>query len=186
MARRGASEDPKVAALREARCLNPHPEAGDRRGVPAPGVLRRPRRGAGQVRDGAAVRVDGGRSPPRRRRSGTPGRPTTQAAAALDEHGPGRAGAGQARAARRAQAHRRRCAPSPSKRWPPTPACGRRDLAGPDRGALRRARAPPLDRAALARRRERALQKPLTCPPASPERRTPVPVPATLTWPRGC
>ena len=25
MARRGASEDPKVAALREARCLNPHP-----------------------------------------------------------------------------------------------------------------------------------------------------------------
>ena len=26
MARRGASEDPKVAALREARCLNPHPE----------------------------------------------------------------------------------------------------------------------------------------------------------------
>jgi transposase len=27
MARRGASEDPKVAALREARCLNPHPEA---------------------------------------------------------------------------------------------------------------------------------------------------------------
>jgi transposase len=27
MARRGASGDPKVAALREARCLNPHPEA---------------------------------------------------------------------------------------------------------------------------------------------------------------
>lgn len=26
MARRGASEDPKVAALREARCLNPRPE----------------------------------------------------------------------------------------------------------------------------------------------------------------
>jgi transposase len=26
MARRGAREDPKVAALREARCLNPHPE----------------------------------------------------------------------------------------------------------------------------------------------------------------
>jgi len=26
MARRSASEDPKVAALREARCLNPHPE----------------------------------------------------------------------------------------------------------------------------------------------------------------
>lgn len=26
MARRGASKDPKVAALREARCLNPHPE----------------------------------------------------------------------------------------------------------------------------------------------------------------
>jgi transposase len=26
MTRRGASEDPKVAALREARCLNPHPE----------------------------------------------------------------------------------------------------------------------------------------------------------------
>ncbi len=26
MARRGAPEDPKTAALREARCLNPHPE----------------------------------------------------------------------------------------------------------------------------------------------------------------
>jgi transposase len=26
MGRRGASEDPKTAALREARCLNPHPE----------------------------------------------------------------------------------------------------------------------------------------------------------------
>jgi transposase len=26
MARRGSSEDPKVAALRESRCLNPHPE----------------------------------------------------------------------------------------------------------------------------------------------------------------
>lgn len=26
MTRRGASEDPKVAALREARCLNPHPD----------------------------------------------------------------------------------------------------------------------------------------------------------------
>lgn len=26
MARSGASEDPKVAALRQARCLNPHPE----------------------------------------------------------------------------------------------------------------------------------------------------------------
>src|SRR4029453_2395597 len=27
MGRRRVSEDPKVAALREARCLNPHPEA---------------------------------------------------------------------------------------------------------------------------------------------------------------
>jgi transposase len=27
MARRGTREDPKIAALREARCLNPHPEA---------------------------------------------------------------------------------------------------------------------------------------------------------------
>ena len=26
MARRGSSEDPKVAALRESRCLNPRPE----------------------------------------------------------------------------------------------------------------------------------------------------------------
>jgi hypothetical protein len=26
MARRGPGEDPKAAALREARCLNPHPE----------------------------------------------------------------------------------------------------------------------------------------------------------------
>lgn len=26
MARRGSAEDPKVSALRESRCLNPHPE----------------------------------------------------------------------------------------------------------------------------------------------------------------
>jgi len=53
MALRESPADPKVAALRESRCLNPHPRAGHRPGFPGRGVLRPPGRGAGQVRDGA-------------------------------------------------------------------------------------------------------------------------------------
>jgi hypothetical protein len=51
MAPRGSPEDPKVTALRESRCLNPHPEQVTDETFGA--VLRRPRRRAGQIRDGA-------------------------------------------------------------------------------------------------------------------------------------
>jgi hypothetical protein len=43
MAPRGPSEDPKVTALRESRCLNPHPEqvTDDAHQPPAPPPLRK-------------------------------------------------------------------------------------------------------------------------------------------------
>ena len=69
MAGQQGRQDPKEAALAAARCLNPHPGAGDRPGVPGQRLLRRPGRGAGQVRDGA--QGQGG------------GAPVTEAAAAF-------------------------------------------------------------------------------------------------------
>ena len=122
MAPRGPSEDPKVAALRESRCLNPHPEqvtdpaflAGEffdaRDAVQVKyEMVRRVKRGrrAGH-RDGGGVRVlpavvlPGGRRPGRLRA--------------------GRAGAGQARAPRAATSSPARSSPGPSSSWPPIPA----------------------------------------------------------------
>ena len=73
------TEDPKVTALRESRCLNPHPEQVTDPAFLAERVLRCPRRGAGQVRDGAPrQRWTARRSPRLPRRSGTPGRRTTR------------------------------------------------------------------------------------------------------------
>src|SRR6266511_137420 len=48
----GSRRDPKVEALRAERSLNPPPRGRHRRGVREFGVLRRPRPGAGEVRDG--------------------------------------------------------------------------------------------------------------------------------------
>ena len=170
MARRGASEDPKVAALREARCLNPHPGGGDRRGVPGPRSSSTPAtRCRSSTRWCAGSGWTASRSPRRRRRSGTPGRPTTRPPPRWTHPGwtgwcrpsPGRGGAHKLTDevlawAEQAAGRRSR-------------ACGRPELAGADRGALRRARAPPLDRASAGPPPGAPLQKPLTCPPTSPE-----------------
>src|SRR5580692_8325 len=85
----------------------PAPGAGDRPGVPGQRLLRRPRRGAGQVRDGAEGRG--------RRRSGDRGRGGVRVlpAGLLRRGGragglrAARSGAREARAARRQQADRR-------------------------------------------------------------------------------
>src|SRR5260370_19535094 len=154
----------------------PAPGAGDRSGVPGQRVLRRPRRGPGQIRDGAAGQ--GGRRPGHRGRRGVrvlparllPGglRPGTLRA--------GRPGPGPARAARAAQAHR----PDPhlgraaARRQPPPPPSA---AGAPDRGVLRRARAPPVGRESAGPPPGAPPPKPLTCPPARRGRRTPRPCP---------
>src|SRR5260370_10139594 len=84
----------------------PAPRAGARRGLPGRGLLRRPRRGAGQIRDGAPRQ--------RGRRTGYRDRGGVRVLPAVVLPGsrragrlrPGRAGTGQARAPRRPQAHR--------------------------------------------------------------------------------
>ena len=68
MAGQQGRQDPKEAALAEARCLNPHPEQVTDPEFLAQRLLRRPGRGAGQVRDGA---------------QGRRGAPVTEAAAAF-------------------------------------------------------------------------------------------------------
>ena len=104
----------------------PAPGAGDRCGVPGQRLLRRPGRGAGQVRDGA--QGAGGRRPGHRGRRGVRVLP-----AGLLRRGrragvlrAGRAGARPARAARRPASSPRRSSPGPRSSWPPTPRCARR------------------------------------------------------------
>ena len=168
-----------MAALRESRCLNPHPEQVTDPAFLAERVLRRPRRGAGQVRDGAPRHAWTARRSPRRpRRSGTPGRRTTRQpphwpASGLDGLVPARPGPrgghklterdprlGRGAAGRRSAAEARR----PGR---------------PHRGGIRRARAPPLRRAG-AGPPPGAPQKPLTHPPATADRRTARPCPCDL------
>ena len=82
--------DPKAAALAETRTLNPRPEAVRDEEFGVLGVLRRPRSGAGQIRDGApGAGGRGRRSRRRRRRSGSPGPSFYEAAAAVDRDGLG-------------------------------------------------------------------------------------------------
>ena len=98
---------------------------GDRRAVRRGGVLRHPRSGAGQVRDGAG----GPRG--RRSRHASGGRVRVLPAVVL-RHG-GRAGGRRAAGAGRPSPGRRkrtssplRCARSASSSWPPTPLCARK------------------------------------------------------------
>ena len=123
----------------------PASRAGHRRGVPCRRLLRRPRRGAGQVRDGAPR--------PRGRRAGDRDRGGVRVLPAAVLPGrcrpggirAGGAGAGQARAPRGSQAHRA------------DPGLGRTAAGGRSRPEARRwpglsqefrgARAPPLRRA---------------------------------------
>ena len=84
----------------------PAPGAGDRPGVPGQRLLRRPGRGAGQVRDGA--QGQGRRRPGDRGCRGVRVLPAgvLRRGRRAGVLGTGRAGAGQARAAQRQQAHR--------------------------------------------------------------------------------
>jgi len=141
MARRGPGGDPKAAALREARCLNPHPEQ-----VSDAAFL------TGEFFDARdvvqvkyemvrAVTVD---KVPVTAAAAAFGysRPSSyQAAAALERSGlegwclpgPGRAGR---------TSSPRRSWPGPSRRWPPTPHCGQPPWPGRSRRTSACARTP--------------------------------------------
>ena len=177
MAGQQGRPDPKEAALAGARCLNPHPEQ-----VTDPGFL------SGEffdARDAVQVKYEMVRNV---KADGVPvteaaaafgySRPSYyEAAAALERSGleglvparPGPRGAHKlteeiSRLGRTAAGRRSRPAPG---------AAG-----APDRGVLRRARAPPLGRARAGPPPGAPLQKPLTCPPARGGRRS--------TGPRPC
>ena len=178
MSPRGSSEDPKMTALRESRCLNPHPEQ-----VTDPAFLAE---GFFDARDAVQVKYE------MVRRVSVDGAPVTAAAAAFGYSRPSYyqaaaalAAAGldglvpaEARAPRRPQAHRtdpglgRTAAGGRSR-----PEAGRAGRA--DRRGVRGARAPPLHRAS-AGPLPGALQKPLTHPPASAERSRTRPCPRDL------
>jgi hypothetical protein len=141
--RRGQETGPQGGGADAGALPEPAPRAGDRPGIPGQRLLRRPGRGAGQVRDGA--QGQGWRRPGHRGRRGVRVLPP-----GLLRRGRGagvgrarRAGAGQARAARRPQADQ--ADPRLGRG-----AAGRRPgaapgaAAGPDRGRLRRARATPV------------------------------------------
>ena len=176
MAPRGSSEDPKVTALRESRCLNPHPEQ-----VTDPGFL------SGEffdARDAVQVKYE------MVRRVTVDGVPVTaaaaafgysrpsyyQAAAALAGSGleglvparPGPRGGHKLTEQILAWAEQRLAADPALK-----PAAGRAHRRG-----VRGARAPPLHRAGAGP--PGALQKPLTHPPPSAGRRRARPCPCSL------
>ena len=178
MARRQTGPDPKEAALAEARCLNPHPEQ-----VTDPEFLASDffdARDAVQVKYEMVRKVKAGGAPVTEAAAAFGySRPAYyQAAAALERSGleglvparPGPRGAAQAdrgdpRLGRAAAGRRPGAAPG---------AAGR-----PDRGGLRRARAPPLGRASAGPPPGAPLQKPLTCPPARCGRRITRPCPCS-------
>ena len=121
MAPRGPSEDPKVTALRESRCLNPHPEQ-----VTDEAFL------AGEffdARDAVQVKYEMVRRVTRGRRAGDRDRGGVRVLPAVVLPGrrrPGRiraggAGAGQARAPRRPQAHRADPRLGRGSSWRPIP-----------------------------------------------------------------
>ena len=176
MARREPGEDPKAAALREARCLNPHPEQVSDAAFLAEEFF--------DARDVVQVKYEMVRAVtvdkvPVTAAAAAFGysRPSYyQAAAALAAIRAGRARARQARAAPGAQAHRGDpgLGRAGAGRRPRT-AASRPGRA--DRGELRRARAPPVHRASAGPAPGTPLQKPLTYPPAHRERRSTRPCP---------
>ena len=177
MARRGASGDPKVAALREARCLNPHPEQVTDEAFGSQEFFDA--RDAVQVKYEMVrrVRVDGDSVTAAAAAFGYSRPSYYEAAAALDESGPGRAGAGQARAARRAQAHRRDVLAWAEQALAADPGLRPAELVGTRSRHASACACTPARSSARWPAAGSALQKPLTCPPTSPGRRTPAPVP---------
>ena len=179
MARREGRPDPKEAALAEARCLNPHPEQ-----VTDPEFLASDffdARDVVQVKYEMVRKVKADGAPVTDGRRGVrvlPARPTTRRPPRWSAPGwkgwcparPGPRGAAQAhrgdpRLGRGAAGRRPGAAPGAA--------------AGPDRGVLRRARAPPLGRASAGPPPGAPLQKPLTCPPARCGRRSTRPCPCS-------
>ena len=161
MARRDARPDPKEAALAGARCLNPHPEQVTDAEFLASEFF--------DARDAVQVKYE------MVRKVRAAGVPVTEAAAAFGYSRPAYYAAaaalessgleglvpGPARAARRQQAHRGdpRLGRGAARRQPrAAPGAA----AGPDRGGLRRARAPPLGRASAGPPPRAPLQK-MTC-----------------------
>ena len=130
MARRGGSEDPKVAALREARCLNPHPEDVTDAAFGSQEFFDA--RDAVQVKYEMVrrVRVDGDSVTTAAAAFGYSRPSYYEAAAALDERGldglvPGKPGP-RGRHKLTAEVWR-----SPSPNWPPTRRCNPADLVEP-------------------------------------------------------
>ena len=165
MARRQGGPDPKEAALAEARCLNPHPEQVTDAEFLASDFFDA--RDAVQVKYEMVRKVKAG------------GAPVTEAAAAFGYSRP----AYYAAAAALESAGLEGLVPArPGPRgghklteeilaWAEEqlaadPGAAPGAAAGPDRGGLRRARAPPLGRASAGPPPGAPLQKPLTCPPA--------------------
>ena len=171
MARRDTRPDPKEAALAGARCLNPHPEQ-----VTDPEFLASDffdARDAVQVKYEMVRKVRAGGAPVTEAAAAFGySRPAYYAAAAaLESAGLDGLVARQARAARRQQAHRgdpRLGRGAAGRRPRAAPGAA----AGPDRGGLRRARAPPVGRASAGPPPGAPLQKPLTCPPPQERRMT--------------
>ena len=176
MARREGRPDPKEAALAAARCLNPHPEQ-----VRDPGFLSSEffdARDVVQVKYEMVrkVKADGAPVTAAAAAFGYSRPSYYEAAAALERSGleglvPARPGPRG-----RAQAHRTdpRLGRGPAGR---RPGAAPGAAAGPDRGVLRRARAPPHRRARAGPPPGAPLQKPLTCPPARCGRRSTRPCP---------
>ena len=176
MARRGASEDPKVAALREARCLNPHPEDVTDEAFRSQEFFDA--RDAVQVKYEMVrrVRVDGDSVTATAAAFGYSRPSYYEAAATLEEQGldglvPGKPGP------RRGHKLTDEVCAFADQQLSTDPSLRPAESGGADRGPLRRARAPPLDRASAGPLPGTAVQKPLTHPPTSPEGRTPRPCP---------
>ena len=178
MAPRGSSEDPKVTALRESRCLNPHPEQVTDQAFLAGEFFDA--RDAVQVKYEMVrrVSVDGAQVTATAAAFGYSRPSYYQAAAALAASGldglvpakPGPRGGHKLTGQILAWAERQLAG---------DPALKPAGLAGPMARGVRGARAPPLHRAS-AGPPPGALQKPLTCPPASAGRRRPRPCPCDL------
>ena len=175
MAPRGSPEDPKVTALRESRCLNPHPEQVTDEAFLADGFF--------DARDAVQVKYE------MVRRVTVDGEPVTATAAAF---GYSRPSYYQAAAALAESGLEGLVPAKPGPRgghkltgeilaWAEAAAGGRSrpEASRPDRAhrrTVRGARAPPLHRAS-AGPPAGAFQKPLTHPPAITNRRTSRPCP---------
>ncbi len=178
MARRQSGPDPKEAALAAARCLNPHPEQ-----VTDPEFLASDffdARDAVQVKYEMVRKVKAGGAPVTEAAAAFGySRPAYyDAAAALESLRAGGAGARPARAARRHKLTEEILAWA-EEQLAADPRAAPGAAAGPDRGGLRRARAPPLGRASAGPPPGAPLQKPLTCPPARRGRRITRPCPCS-------